>query len=97
MQFNFKTLNNLYPHPLMNEDGSGLTEDYFKVVVEIFHKYAKDDKLNINDFKLFYNNWLNAAESDTSHESESISLFHNLTCQKRDIGGLMNLFFFMRI
>ena len=81
-------LNNLYPHPLMNEDGSGLTEDYFKVVVEIFYKYAKDEKLNINDFKLFYNNWLNAAESDTSHESESIGLFHKFDMSKKGYWGV---------
>ena len=84
----------IYPHPLMNEDNSSLTDEYFKVVVEIFDKYAKDEKLDINNFKLFYNHWMNLIDSDTSLENEAISTFHKFDMQKKGYWGIDDFIIF---
>ena len=89
-----KFFNDLFPHPLMNEDNSGLTDDYFNVVVEIFNKYAKEGKIDIKSFKLFYNNWMNVAESDTSYENEAISLFHKFDTAKKGYWGVDDFIIF---
>ena len=77
-----RCLNNDNLYPLMNEDKTSLTDKFLEVLKEIFNKYAKDDKIDISNFKIYYNHIHNLLSNSTSKESEAITEFH-----KYDMGN----------
>ena len=77
-----RILNSSVLYPLMNEDKTGLTDKFLEVLKEIFNRYSKDDKLDITNFKIYYNHSQNLNSNSTSKESEAIAEFH-----KYDMGN----------
>ena len=70
-------LNNLHRYPLMTEDKSGLMDKFLEVLGEIYNKYAKDGKLDINNYKQFFHQAMNFDSSNNPNmESQGIATFH---------------------
>ena len=82
MKKNIRNINEIYAYPLMNDDNSEITDKFLEVLREIFCRYAKDDKLDITNYKLYFNQAMNYDTSNTSMENEAISTFH-----KYDMGN----------
>ena len=68
--------NSISAYPLMNEDNSGLTDKFLEVLGEIFNKYAKDGKLDINNYKKYFKDAMFFDNFDASMENKAISTFH---------------------
>ena len=75
--------NNIFPYPLMTDDKSGLTDKFVEILGEIYHRYAKEDKLDINNYKQFFHHAMNFDSSNKPEmENQGIATFH-----KYDMGN----------
>ena len=61
-------------YPLNNEDD--LTEKFLDVLKEIYFRFAKDEKLDINNYKIFFNNAMGHDMKNTVMEKQACESFH---------------------
>ena len=76
-------INNIRGYPLMNEDKTGLTDKFLEVLREIFNKYSDDGKMDINNYKIYFNNAMNYSSLETTMEIKAISTFHTFDMGKK--------------
>ena len=59
----------------MNDENSEITDKFLEVLSEIFFSYAKDDKLDIYNYKVYFKYAMNFNVT-SAMENEAISSFH---------------------
>lgn len=63
--------------PLTNEeDSDDLNDKLLEALREIYYRYAKNDKIDINDYKEYFNHAMNFDLKDTSFEKKACESFH---------------------
>ncbi len=71
----------IYYYPLIND--SSLTDKFLEVLREIFNRFAKDDKLDIVNYKKYFNASMNLIPTNTSMENTAIEAFHKFDMEKK--------------
>ena len=84
--------NNIYTYPLMKD--SSLTDKFLEVLREIFNRFAKDGKLDIVNFKKYFNASMNLIATNTSLENTAIEAFHKFDMGKKGYWTLDDLILF---
>ena len=64
-------------YPLTNDgESEDLTEKFLAALIDIYNRHAKGDKLDINNFKEYFNHAMNYDLKDTSYEKKACESFH---------------------
>ena len=72
-----KDLSFMHKYPLTTEDDSDeLTEKFLEVIREIYDRHTKGGKLDINNFKEYFNHAMNYDLKDTALEKKACESFH---------------------
>lgn len=67
----------MHKYPLTTEDDSDeLTEKFLEVIREIYDRHTKGGKLDINNFKEYFNHAMNYDLKDTALEKKACESFH---------------------
>ena len=67
----------MHQYPLTNDDQSeDLTDKFLAVLIDIYNRHAKGDKLDINNFKEYFNHAMNHDLKETALEKKACESFH---------------------
>ena len=88
----------MHQYPLINDDQSeDLTNKFLEALIDIYNRHDKDDKLDINNFKEYFNHAMNHDLKDTALEKKHVKASLNMIAKIRGIGPWMTLSCFMEM
>ena len=88
----------MHQYPLINDDQSeDLTNKFLEALIDIYNRHDKGDKLDINNFKEYFNHAMNHDLKDTALEKKHVKASLNMIAKIRGIGPWMTLSCFMEM